>query len=215
MPTRPFPTGRSRGAAAWRSRGTWRNTRKRLPASACSTLRPVPGCVRSPRCAPARPRPRPWTSIRSPSRRSASTRAPTARAIDVTRDDLLDDEPPDVDVILAGDCWYEERFATRISAWLARAASGRHPRPDRRSRPPLPRARRPDCASDLRSPIYDRPGGHGPHDGHGLRAGQARLVVGGGVRDLAQAAEPDLVALRHEALDGLERCASGPGAPRR
>jgi predicted nicotinamide N-methyase len=35
--------------------------------------------------------------------------------------DLLDDEPPDVDVILAGDCWYEQRFATRITAWLLRA----------------------------------------------------------------------------------------------
>lgn len=35
--------------------------------------------------------------------------------------DLLDDEPPDVAVILAGDCWYEERFAARITAWLLRA----------------------------------------------------------------------------------------------
>ena len=43
--------------------------------------------------------------------------------VEVTRDDLLDDAPPDVDVIVAGDCWYEERFATRISAWLARAAA--------------------------------------------------------------------------------------------
>ena len=42
--------------------------------------------------------------------------------IDVVRDDLLDDPPPDVDVILAGDCWYEETFAARISAWLQRAA---------------------------------------------------------------------------------------------
>jgi Predicted methyltransferase len=37
--------------------------------------------------------------------------------------DLLDEEPPrDVDVILAGDCWYEQRFATRATAWLRRAA---------------------------------------------------------------------------------------------
>jgi predicted nicotinamide N-methyase len=42
-------------------------------------------------------------------------------AIDVRRDDLLDSEPPDVDVILAGDAWYEERFAARMSAWLQRA----------------------------------------------------------------------------------------------
>ena len=51
-----------------------------------------------------------------------NARANGAR-VDVTRDDVLDDVPPDVDVILAGDCWYEERFATRISAWLARAAA--------------------------------------------------------------------------------------------
>jgi len=51
-----------------------------------------------------------------------NARANGAR-VDVTRDDVLDDEPPDVDVILAGDCWYEERFATRISAWLARATA--------------------------------------------------------------------------------------------
>ena len=42
-------------------------------------------------------------------------------AIDVLRDDLLDSPPPDVDVILAGDAWYEEQFADRISAWLQRA----------------------------------------------------------------------------------------------
>lgn len=41
--------------------------------------------------------------------------------LDVICADLLDDEPPDVAVILAGDCWYEERFAARITAWLLRA----------------------------------------------------------------------------------------------
>lgn len=41
--------------------------------------------------------------------------------VEVVRVDLLDDEPPDVDVILAGDCWYEETFATRMTAWLQRA----------------------------------------------------------------------------------------------
>ena len=41
--------------------------------------------------------------------------------VDVIRADLLDDEPPDVDVILAGDCWYEESFANRMTAWLLRA----------------------------------------------------------------------------------------------
>lgn len=36
--------------------------------------------------------------------------------------DLLGDEPPDIDVVLAGDAWYEEQFATRVSAWLQRAS---------------------------------------------------------------------------------------------
>jgi predicted nicotinamide N-methyase len=39
----------------------------------------------------------------------------------VVRRDVLDDEPPDVDVILAGDCWYEAPLAGRVLPWLARA----------------------------------------------------------------------------------------------
>ncbi len=35
--------------------------------------------------------------------------------------DVLDDEPPDVDVILAGDCWYEAGLAARVLPWLLRA----------------------------------------------------------------------------------------------
>lgn len=37
--------------------------------------------------------------------------------------DLLDDEPPDVEVVLAGDTWYEAPFAERVRAWLVRAAA--------------------------------------------------------------------------------------------
>ena len=37
--------------------------------------------------------------------------------------DLLDEEPPDVDVVLAGDCWYEARLADRVLPWLQRARS--------------------------------------------------------------------------------------------
>lgn len=59
--------------------------------------------------------------------------------LDVVRGDILDDEPPDVDLILAGDCWYEERFADRITAWLQRASdrgiSVRIGDPDRRYLP--------------------------------------------------------------------------------
>ncbi len=35
--------------------------------------------------------------------------------------DVLDDAPPDADVILAGDCWYEARLAERVLPWLHRA----------------------------------------------------------------------------------------------
>jgi len=42
--------------------------------------------------------------------------------VDARRDDLLDAVPPDVDVILAGDCWYEEGFGLRVSTWLHQAA---------------------------------------------------------------------------------------------
>ena len=42
--------------------------------------------------------------------------------IGLTVRDVLDDEPPDVDVILAGDWAYEERLAERVLPWLRRAA---------------------------------------------------------------------------------------------
>ena len=41
--------------------------------------------------------------------------------VSVMRRDVLDDEPPDADVILAGDCWYEARLAERVLPWLRRA----------------------------------------------------------------------------------------------
>jgi len=40
------------------------------------------------------------------------------RRVAVVRRDVLDQEPPDVDVILAGDCWYESRLAERVLPWL-------------------------------------------------------------------------------------------------
>ena len=43
------------------------------------------------------------------------------RRITVLRGDVLDDEPPDVDLILAGDCWYDARLAERVLPWLHRA----------------------------------------------------------------------------------------------
>ena len=56
---------------------------------------------------------------------AAAAMALNARAnghrITVLRGDVLDDEPPDVDVILAGDCWYDARLAERVLPWLHRA----------------------------------------------------------------------------------------------
>lgn len=43
--------------------------------------------------------------------------------IAVVRRDVLDDEPPEADVILAGDCWYDERLGERVLPWLERARS--------------------------------------------------------------------------------------------
>jgi len=43
--------------------------------------------------------------------------------VSVVRRDVLDDRPPDVDVILAGDCWYDARLAGRVLPWLKCARS--------------------------------------------------------------------------------------------
>jgi predicted nicotinamide N-methyase len=43
--------------------------------------------------------------------------------VTVVERDLLGDAAPDVDVILAGDCWYESDLADRVMPWL-RAARG-------------------------------------------------------------------------------------------
>jgi predicted nicotinamide N-methyase len=42
--------------------------------------------------------------------------------LDVELRDVLDDDPPTVDVVLAGDVSYEERMAERMLLWLQRAA---------------------------------------------------------------------------------------------
>jgi predicted nicotinamide N-methyase len=41
--------------------------------------------------------------------------------VTIVRRDVLDEEPPDADIILAGDCWYEGRLAARVLPWLRRA----------------------------------------------------------------------------------------------
>jgi predicted nicotinamide N-methyase len=49
-----------------------------------------------------------------------NVRANRAR-VEVVAADLLDDEPPEVDLVLAGDCWYEQLTAARVTDWLRRA----------------------------------------------------------------------------------------------
>jgi predicted nicotinamide N-methyase len=51
-----------------------------------------------------------------------NARANGTRVATVRRD-LLDDDPPDADVVLAGDCWYEAGLADRILPFLRRARS--------------------------------------------------------------------------------------------
>ena len=78
------------------------------------------------------------------------------------RRDLLPEPPPDVDVLLAGDTWYEGPLAERVLPWL-RAAAARGIRvlvgdPG----PPVPaRSRdvRPRRAGPLPGPHDDRAGG--------------------------------------------------------
>jgi predicted nicotinamide N-methyase len=41
--------------------------------------------------------------------------------VEVIDRDLLNEDPPDVDVILAGDTWYEQPLALRVLPWLQRA----------------------------------------------------------------------------------------------
>jgi predicted nicotinamide N-methyase len=43
------------------------------------------------------------------------------RRLTVVRRDVLDEDAPEVDMILAGDCWYEARLAERVLPWLHRA----------------------------------------------------------------------------------------------
>jgi predicted nicotinamide N-methyase len=42
--------------------------------------------------------------------------------VTVVHRDVLEEEPPDVDLILAGDCWYDGQLASRALPWLHRAA---------------------------------------------------------------------------------------------
>ena len=43
------------------------------------------------------------------------------RRVEAGRRDVLDDDAPDVDVVLAGDCWYDAGLAERVLPWLRQA----------------------------------------------------------------------------------------------
>ena len=43
------------------------------------------------------------------------------RRVAVVHRDVLDEAAPEVDVVLAGDCWYEARLAQRVMPWLHNA----------------------------------------------------------------------------------------------
>jgi predicted nicotinamide N-methyase len=45
-------------------------------------------------------------------------------AVTVERRDVLDDEPPEVDVVLAGDVFYDAALAERVQPWLLAASRG-------------------------------------------------------------------------------------------
>jgi predicted nicotinamide N-methyase len=49
-----------------------------------------------------------------------NARANAVRVAAIRRD-ILDEGPPDADVVLAGDCWYEAGLASRVTPWLAQA----------------------------------------------------------------------------------------------
>ena len=51
-----------------------------------------------------------------------NARANRQRVTAVERD-VLGDPPPDVDLIVAGDCWYEAQLAERVLPWLLQARS--------------------------------------------------------------------------------------------
>jgi predicted nicotinamide N-methyase len=52
-----------------------------------------------------------------------NARANGVRLAVMTRD-VLGEDPPDADTILAGDCWYDATLAGRVMPWLRRAREG-------------------------------------------------------------------------------------------
>jgi predicted nicotinamide N-methyase len=96
--------------------------------------------------------------------------------VTVTRRDVLDDPPPDVEVVLAGDVCYSETMAARMTGWL-RACAGAGIRvllgdPGRAYLPTeglvrlgdyaVPASRELEPAGERRCAVYTMPGRPGP-----------------------------------------------------
>ncbi len=86
----------------------------------CSTSRRAPGCAHRRDARGRRVRTAADIDPFSVSAIGLNARANHCR-VAVTRRDVLDDDPPDADVILAGDCWYEAGLAERVLPWLLRS----------------------------------------------------------------------------------------------
>ena len=134
-------SGRSPGPAAWRWPTTSRSAPTRSGRGPSSTSRPAAGSSRSRRCEPAR-RACVAADIDPFAEAAAglNARANGVRYEFVSRDLLLE-EPPDVEVLLAADTWYEGPLAERVRPWLQAAADRGDPRPRRRPGPALPARR--------------------------------------------------------------------------
>ena len=114
-------TGRSPGAAGSRSAGTWRTTQRRWRAGACSISHPDSGlCAIAALRAGAAEATGADIDAFSAAAIELNARANGCRATVVARDVLAED-PPEADVILAGDCWYDAGLAERVLPWLQRA----------------------------------------------------------------------------------------------
>ena len=97
-----------------------RAPRGRRRAGASWTSRRARGCVRSPRCEAGASA---ATGVDiDPFAAAAIDLNARANCVRVTvvRRDVLDEEPPDADVVLAGDCSYEAGLARRVLPWLRR-----------------------------------------------------------------------------------------------
>ena len=120
------------------------------------------GCARSPRMRAGASAATGIDIDRSPRPRSASTPVPTTSGSTVLRRDVLDEPPPETDVLLAGDCLVRggprRACAAVAPPGARRGASTSSSGPG----PPLPADRRPRGGGAVRGPDHDRARGSRP-----------------------------------------------------